>query len=190
MIVSENEALARLESPLNLINRLVARQTSQHNSMKLFGVTSQQDGKTNGNKSKIAVPPAPVQQESDFNPFRQAVTAELVKHIETSNEISNKPEVLPPETNLDSLIENSDSKIKLSIAHDVALDTLVKSLQMINGKLEEIPAKQLIGAATAASKIVNDIRTEQNKAGGSKSVHLHFYSPIQKQVSDYEEVTV
>src|SRR3990167_5530449 len=189
MIVSEKDAIARLESSFNLINRLKATGTVRRDSMGLFGVASRQDNNKLEIKSrnKIAVLPVVV---SDFNPFKKSEQSETAKEISLqskeikSNEV-RQAEVLPPETNLDELLENSDGRIRLSLAHDIALDTLVKSLQMINGRLEEIPAKQLITVASATSKVVNDIRTEQNKSSGTKSVHLHFYSPEQKKISDY-----
>ena len=175
MIISSEEAVKRLDSPLNLINRMRdnghASSSTRSKAMELFGI-----GKRKESPDKIeAVSYLPSPQPSDND--------------NSSSEVK-VPELVDDSRNIDDVVNDANAKIKLSLAHDAALDTLVKSLQIINNKLDEIPAKQVVSVASATSKIVNEIRTERNKTVGTKSVHLHFYSPEQKKISDYEEVTV
>ena len=175
MIISSEEAVKRLDSPLNLMNRIRdnghASSSTRSRAMELFGI-----GKKKENSDKIEAIPYLLSPQPSDNDHSSGIKV---------------PEVLiPEESNVEDIIDDANAKIKLSLAHDAALDTLVKSLQTINGKLDEIPPKQLVSVASATSKIVNEIRTERNKTVGTKSVHLHFYSPEQKKISDYEEVTV
>ena len=196
MIVSNKDALDRLESPMNLINRLNSG-VRRRDAMGLFGIgngngkpaiptTSLVEG--NRESDKLEIP------EVSFNPFQKSTA--LVP--QTSNPpVPSKP-TLPPSSgaeapNLDNLLGNADSQIKLSLAHDKALGVLDQALDELKIKVSEIKPDKLPGVIAATSKVVDQIqrqRIDANKARGNREVHFHFYTPERKKVEDYEVVEV
>lgn len=178
MIINETDAIKRLSSPMNLMNRL--RQTNNDkkgNAMALFGI-----GK------KTVAPQGSLQKkepEANFNPFITPQTSSQV------------PAIIPPTENpsptLSDILDNHDSQIKLGLAHDSALQLLSDSVAMLAGKLDDVRADKLPAVISAASKTVESIRRERNEAarvGKDKEVHYHFYTPQQKTVSDYQVIDV
>ena len=101
-----------------------------------------------------------------------------------------------PETStltIDTLVSNNEDQIKLSLAHDTALDTLTKSVILLRDKLDDVKADRLPTVIAATSKVVESIRKERTeiaKSNKGKEVHYHFYTPEQKKISDYEVVEV
>jgi hypothetical protein len=93
--------------------------------------------------------------------------------------------------NLDSLLDNANSKIKLELAHNEALDTLVDSVKQLRANLatEEKPAK-LADIASKMSRIVDQIRAERNKSSSGKTVNIHLYNPTQRSIKEYQSVEV
>lgn len=179
MIVKDEDAVKRLNSPMNLINRLRASSSKdkKNNAMSLFGIGRSADKKQQESDSSKPQPPS-------FNPF--------------SSESSSTPTGLIPserlaEPNLDSLLEDHESKIKLGLAHDRAIDLLNRSVQLLTDKLDDVRADKLPSVISAASKTVEGIRRERNEAaknGKDREVHYHFYTPAQKKISDYEVIDV
>lgn len=176
MIVNDKDAVARLNSPMNLINRL--KSTSRKDSMSLFGI---------GRKIESSTPqliPAVTEKETVFNPFR---TEEL------STSVLPSSSQVPAEAKLDNIIENHESQIKLGLAHDNALKLLNNSIDALSAKLDDVRADKLPSVISAASKTVESIRKERNEASKNSKdheVHYHFYTPEQKKISDYEVIDV
>ena len=200
MIVSESDALGRLGSPLNLMNRMRSS-GSRANAMGLFGVgnkapaaPAQTSAESSANSSSGAVAPT-------FNPFpakSQSATA-----LVPSSVIIDRPQIpvaptIPtedsPTSKLDELLDNADSNIKLGLAHNKALDTLSNAIDEVKIRIPEIKADKLPSVITAMSKVVSDIqrqRVENKKANvDNRSVHFHYYTPTQKAVTDYEVIEV
>lgn len=179
MIVSDDDAISRLSSPLNLMNRLKSPSSNgRRDAMGLFGIN---------NKDK--------EVRTSFNPFKREDPPEE----STALVPAGKPEDNPPETpaekppSLDSLIDNADSQIKLASAHDEALGVLVDSVKMIKLKLDDIKPEKLPAVIAATSKVVDQIqrqRIDANKGQAGKSVHFHFYTPTQRKVEEYDVVEV
>jgi len=176
MIVNENEAVKRLNSPSNLINRLRATST-RTNAMSLFGIGKKNVDIKTEDKMIEAV-------SASFNPFPP----------QTSSQI---PAVIPPIENpspvLGDILDNHDSQIKLGLAHDSALKLLNNSIELLSTKLDDVKADKLPAVISAASKTVESIRRERNEAakmGKDKEVHYHFYTPQQKTVAEYQIIDV
>jgi len=197
MIVPEKDAIERLSSPLNLINRLrSANNNNRKNSaMDLFQPSRQ--GEVQEQHSG--------QQHGGFvNPFDKVAnklsdnTALIpTKHLNpptiknSSPIIEHSQEQQAP--NLDTLLDNADSRIKLGIAHDTALDTLVSAVGLLKTKLDDMKPDKLPSAIMATSKVVDAIqrqRLDQAKNKQGREVHYHFYTPTQKKVDDYEVIEV
>lgn len=197
MIINDKDASARLNSPLNLINKLHER---KHGSaMNLFTG----DKSNNGSKTKsfLQTNTSKSQQESTpkaFNPFeKKTVTSEpnqtasspsSAALVPSSSVIDNQSE-----PNLDRLLDNAESNIKLGLAHDKAVNLLHDSLEKLSLKLDDIKADKLSAVISAASKTVESIRRERNEAAKSskgKEVHYHFYTPTQRKLSEYEVIEV
>lgn len=94
---------------------------------------------------------------------------------------------------LDNLINNSDEQIQLNLAHNSALSVLNSAVELMRLKLDDIKADKLPSVIAATNKVVESIRRERieiAKKGNDKEVHYHFYTPIQKTISDYDVVDV
>jgi len=175
MIINDKDAAARLNSPMNLINKL-------RNS--------------NGNKKNSAMslfipPPSSIKT---FNPF---IEKEVSSAICDSSTASVNVGVTHPTENtspvLNDILENHESQIKLGLAHDKALDLLNRSVEALSNKLDDVRADKLPSVISAASKTVESIRRERSEAaknGKDREVHYHFYTPEQKKVADYEVIDV
>lgn len=168
MLINDREAAARLNSPMNLINRLAASKNNdkRNNAMSLF------------------IPPsAKSEEKTSFNPF---------SHIQEVKETikASEPEYA---STLDKILENNESQIKLGLAHDSALNLLTNSIAVLAAKLDDVKADKLPGAITAASKVVESIRKERlenAKNDKDREVHYHFYTPAQKNINEYEVIDV
>lgn len=103
-------------------------------------------------------------------------------------------EVLPAdEIKTEDLIDNADAKIALANAHNEALGVLNKAIKRMGQTIEDIDPEKLPSAVNSVTKVVESIRRERLEAGKAKSgkdVHLHFYTPVQKALTDYEIVEV
>jgi hypothetical protein len=171
MIIDEDEAKKRLNSPLNLINQLKSRSINSSRpsaAMSLFGI-----GRAKEQKELEPSSPTPE--------ITSPGTA-----ISPTIPIATKP-------TLDQILENNDSQIKLGLAHDNALALLNKSVELLASKLDDIKADKLPATISAASKVVESIRkerTEALKSGINKEVHYHFYTPQQRDISEFEVIEV
>ncbi len=164
MIVNDKEAAARLASPMNLINRLdkLSNSDKRKNAMSLF------------------IPSGRV-KESERLEIPQAANPFVKQTLE------------PTKESLDNILENHESQIKLGLAHDNALKLLNNSIDTLSLRLDEVRADKLPSVISAASKTVESIRKERNEAAKNnkdREVHYHFYTPIQKSVTDYETIDV
>jgi hypothetical protein len=182
MIVKDADAIKRLESPMNLINRL-RRETvneKKNNAMSLFGMNRKRDESMPLAAVESHTLAAPKQIEEalvSFNPFQ---------HPPSSSQV-------PSSTSLDNILENHDAQIKLGLAHDSALKLLNDSISQLAAKLDDVRADRLPAVISAASKTVESIRKERNensKSNKDREVHYHFYTPTQKPISDYEVIDV
>lgn len=192
MIVKDDEAVRRLDSPMNLINRLKSASSSKNGAMNLFGLNKNDKGEIK--KSKV------------FNPFETSVKTETAAEVSSATvhvpviSPSSLPAIIQQaqpqpekESTLDKLIESNDSQIKLGLAHDNALDLLNNAVEALASKLDDVKADKLPAVISAASKTVESIRKERSEAAKNsrgQDVHYHFYTPIQKKLDDFEVIEV
>jgi len=173
MIISDDSASRRLNSPLNLINRL-KNVSSRSGAMQLF----------TGPKNKdITVIPNPFAKKEAMP---SADTIGLPERAGAQHPAENT-------ATLDNILENSDTQIKLGLAHDSALELLTKSVSLLSAKLDDVSASKLPQAISAASKVVESIRRERTEASKNtkdREVHYHFYTPNQRKVEEYEVIDV
>jgi hypothetical protein len=165
MIIDEISAIKRLESPLNLINRLRQATNHKNDAMELFT--------------------GPIQKNKITNPFERKVQEPLAAPA------AEFPE--REETTLDTILKDSDSQIKLGLAHDKSLTLLSKAVDLLSAKLDDVSASKLPAAITAASKVVESIRKERFEASRinkDREVHYHFYTPERKKLADFEVIEV
>jgi hypothetical protein len=163
MIVNDNSALAKLNSPMNLINRL--------------------------RKESSALRKESSVRSTAMSLFIPSKTASQ-KESQTSLKEQSQPQ--PTET-LSDILENHDSQIKLGLAHDKALDLLHRSVDMLATKLDDVSASKLPAVISAAAKTVEGIRRERAEASKNnkdREVHYHFYTPRQNKINDYEVIDV
>lgn len=174
MIINDKSANERLNSPFNLMNKL--KNSSRKNAMSLFIPASPKKEQENHKETSSIIKEQTVRES--FNPFSSESTGAF------------KGENIP---NLDNLIENNETQIKLTQAHDKALELLNNSVAILSAKLDDIRPDRLPQVIVASGKIVESIRRERNEArknGTEKEVHYHFYTPKQKNISDYAVIDV
>lgn len=165
MIINDKAAASRLNSPLNLINRLKDSNNPRKSAMSLF------------------IPEKKIVTLPSFNPF-----------IQTQSDIPETKKDSPEEaTSLSDILENHESQIQLGLAHDNAIKLLNASVSMLSAKLDDVSASKLPAVISAASKTVESIRKERSEAAKNnkdREVHYHFYTPQQNKISDYEVIDV
>lgn len=155
MIIPNDKAVERLNSPLNLINRLRKHETGV-DSLDIFKTPAVRPDIGNGEDS-----------ESDDK---------------ADSAIS-----------IDKLIRDADSQIQLASAHDKAVRLMNQAIDEMTLRVTEVKPEKLPAILTAASKLVTDLRREQleaAKVSGQKAVHLHFYTPTQKTIDQYDVIEV
>lgn len=178
MIINEKETEARLNSPINLINKLKSN-GSRKSAMSLFIRPSFAKPAAVAEQPKVEI----LKKEEElkaivtFNPF------EIAKQ---SNKESS------PRVSIDDLIENNETQVRLAHAHDQALELLNNSVALLSTKLEDVKADKLPSVISAASKVVEGIRKERRELNESsdREVHYHFYTPEQRKVSEYKVIDV
>jgi len=184
MLIKNDEALERLGSPLNLLNR-IPNSNSRNRAMNLF---------------------IPSQTKQDINSAFIPPTVDRTKDIESQSDLAVNGELIPSPTDIpssnpnsnsnvssDQIVEDADTKIKLALAHDQALGVLNNAIKMMGERLDDIDPEKLPSVINSTAKVVEGIRKERAAASIAKSgkdVHLHFYTPIQKTLTDYEIVEV
>ena len=190
MIINDTDALKRLNSPVNLINKMRSLSPSPRKSaMSLFGLKSE-NGLVKLDKPQ-ASPDKIEEVKITFNPFQTQSS-----QPQSPSAIISQPSSTPTQTKqpaLADILENHESQIKLGLAHDNALELLNRSVDMLAAKLDDIRADKLPTVVSAASKVVEGIRKERSEAAKNqkdREVHYHFYTPQQRQVSDYEVIDV
>lgn len=178
MIINESEAIKRLDSPMNLMNRLRNIKGSRNSAMSLFIPASRTDKIEDKIETKIEI-------AATFNPFKNPTLVSI--------QPSEKLEPTNQTPTLDTILEDHESQVKLGLAHDNALELLNNSVLMLAAKLDDIKADKLPAVVSAAAKTVEGIRKERNESarnGKDKEVHYHFYTPEQKKISDYRIIDV
>lgn len=182
MILSDIDAQARLNSPINLINRLKTSSNGRSKAMSLFGI-----GLRPEEVKKIDEP-----AKQSFNPFLRETPQETISN-EKESPLAATALAIQSDVKTDDIIKDSDRQIKLTIAHDKALDTLTAAVDRMNNTLHEVRPDKLPAIVAATSKVVESIRRERNEAAkGSKDreVHYHFYTPTQRKVIDFDVIEV
>lgn len=179
MLVSDKDAIARLSSSSNLANRLknISPSSTRKNAMSLF----------------IKPTVEKIEKKIAFNPFEnkdkpQEPTVELIPV-----ESSQAPVESREEPRLENLINDHEAQVKLGLAHDQSLALLSNSVKMLTDKLDEVSAAKLPGVITAASRVVESIRKERleiSRQGKDKEVHIVFYTPEQRKLTDYAVIDV
>lgn len=209
MIIDDKAAAKRLNSPLNLINRLNDQKNgrsahrAQH-AMDLFGLNRASHATTensNGKeKEKIEWSFQSNKAGTSNNPSTNPST-EIIPRNGSHNgynsinnegtQKSNGNETQQLQIKTDDLIDNADNQLELSQAHNNALKLMTASINQLSAKLDNVRADRLPAVITAASKVVESIRKERSEAAKTdkeKDVHYHFYVPVQKKIADYGEV--
>lgn len=190
MIVNDKDAATRLNSPMNLINKLKNPKSDRKSAMGLFGIgrqTTEKSVEVEVIKNKVEIIKPNEEIIISFNPFQAKEKSSSLVPIKS-------PSQVPQEEKLDNILEDHEAKIKLGLAHDKAIELLNRSVDMLTTKLDDIKADKLPSVISAASKTVESIRRERNESNknnkADKEVHYHFYTPEQKNVSDYKIIDV
>jgi hypothetical protein len=181
MIINDKEASRRLDSPMNLINKLKSINGSKNSAMQLFGIGR----KASSEGTQVCIC-------GKYPHTKECCGVGIGEIKETFNPFQPLAEI-PPIENLDTILVGNESQIKLGLAHDRALELLNRSTEMLLTKLDDVSASKLPSVISAASKTVEGIRRERlesTKNNKDREVHFHFYTPDQKKISDYEVIDV
>jgi hypothetical protein len=190
MIINNNDAVNRLSSPHNLMNRLSSlKSKDRKGAMNLFippsaGVDVSVKRVTNEDIPEVT-----------FNRrIKEDTQSTGLINLPAAPTITSLPDTQKSEeSKIEQLIPNAEEQIKLAQAHDNALAVVNDAVRILHAKLDDIKADKLPSVIAAASRVVTDIRRERNEATknqNNRDVHYHFYTPEQKTVSDYEIIDV
>lgn len=165
MLISDDEASVRLNSPLNLMNRLRRASPSS-------------------NKAKAAM-----ELFTGMKPAAEPVHVPEVLPAVPSRQSSSLPSNAPT---LDSILDNADTKIKQELIHNAATTAMEEAIKQLTLKLPEASKPhQLADIAAKMSRIVKDIRDDRKGVDSrDKQVHVHFYTPEAKKITEYKEIEV
>lgn len=182
MLINNKSAEERLKSPNNLFNKLrsaASQQGKNRNVMGLFGVGRKEEGELRSGTKEVNGIKLPV-----FESKSEVKIPEVLPALNQPASGLNSPTI-------DDLVNNPENNIKLEAVHDKALTTLHAAMNEINRRLPEVnKVKDLADIAAKMNKVVTDIRAEKSKRNDNiESVHLHFYTPERKKLTDYQEVT-
>lgn len=117
------------------------------------------------------------------------------ERVEVSFNEPKAKEIIPlPEFSSEG-INDSDTKIKLALAHDNALDLLTKSINYLRTRLDsnDVKVSAVPGIMISSNKVISDIRKERlerEKARTGENIHYHFYCPNQRKIDEYEVIDV
>lgn len=210
MIVNDNDALARLLSPNNLVNQIKnGAFNSRKQGMALFGVGE----KVNGNNQTAAAPvfkspfsPGPPTEDiPDSNVSTGTTDNADVSTVRNSEPAVGLGEQLARTTGkeyrvvpvneptIDDLLGDADSQIKLTEAHNAALAVVNAALTRVTNDIDTINPNRLPAILTAAQKIVDSVRKEKlemAKTGNRGTTHHHFYTPTQRHINTFEVIEV
>jgi len=202
MILNDKDAISRLNSPMNLVNKLGEKKTERtsgerKNAMSLFIPSNNKPYERPPVAEKpevvIEIPPAATTVNKIFiNPFDSATInsdSSRDSHSQRDSDSSSQRDI--QSAKLDTILENPDTKIKLGLAHDKAIDLLARSIEVLSDRLNEVSPAKLPTVILAASKTVEGIRRERNenlRNNKDREVHYHFYTPQQRKVEDFEVI--
>src|ERR1035437_113609 len=137
MIINDSDAIKRLSSPMNLINRL-KETSSRKSAMSLFGVGRSREVFIDGTTVSSAI--TGVEHLVENTSLKEKLIEEVtVKFNPFSTKEESQTSLLPLSTSpllsetplLETILGNSDSQIKLGLAHDRALELLNRSTNML-----------------------------------------------------------
>ncbi len=171
MILPEKSVLDRLNSSDNLLQRLTR-------------IRQKPDTKSNAAMSLFTP------GKSNFASFKPEPSLPSIPPLPEPSSIVPEAEAHPT---LDKLLDRPENIIGLELAHNTALSLLNRSVQMLGEKLDDVRADKLPSVIAATSKVIDGIRkekSEMNKNKENRSVHLHFYTPIQREESEYKVIDV
>src|SRR5260221_3022016 len=142
MLISDKGAIARLDSPMNLMNKLRQTSNPRKSAMSLFirpSVEKIEDKEIEDIKIS-------------FNPFQKL-----------SIEPLPTPEIQTPPTKLDDILKNNESQIKLGLAHERSLNLLSRSVHILASKLDDVRDDKRASVITVASELAESLRKERSE---------------------------
>ncbi len=160
MIINDSDAAKRLNSPLNLINRLAA---------------SRKDNKAKEAMS-IFIKPAVRQTETADRQLHNQIHTESQPDITLETILENHESQIKLGLAHDSalkLLGNSISQL---------------SAKLDDVKADKLPAA--IIAASKVVESIRKERLAVKSSGSEREVHYHFYTPEQKTIEQYEVIEV
>jgi predicted transcriptional regulator len=185
MILSEDEALARLENPNNLVNVL---KNQVKNTVTIMEVPH--GGRKEGDK---AIPPR----------VRELLGILTVESGETQKEIASVfgvSQVTVSDISKGLIGDRLDEDLAIKIdktkeekratAHDLALDALVGSLNAVGKHVANIDnPHKAASIATQMSKVISNLE-DKDKPADVANVKVILMAPVQKQERHYETIDV
>lgn len=160
MIIDDSAATARLNSPLNLINRLKNVSRAKDSAMQLFT-----------GPGKL------------FNPFAARELSESQPAELPEKESTTLDTILADNESQIKLGLAHDKALSLLVNSVGVLESKLSEVSV-----SKLP--QAILAASKVVESIRRERTEASKNNKDREVHYHFYTPDQKKMESYEVIDV
>jgi len=160
MLLDSLDALTRVSSPDNLINRL----RGLNNPASVIDIKSENDSVDAISKSELAV-------------VEEFLESEGLVEQSSQREIPK----------LDELVPDALDKIKVNLAQATALDVLQESLNDLRFRMSEVDKpEKLSRIASDASKIISNLKPKEESGPARGSVII--YKPVVANISEYRTV--
>lgn len=172
MIVNEEEALARLNSPDNLVNKL-KEQTPPSSNIEYKDLYSNREGPK-------AIPPMIQTLAVTLGRLDSQQAAASALDMSQAN--------VSYLTNHGKKVDRDQVEKKVDKVHSDALDGMLEAIGLIKPKLQDVKkATDLSAIAANLGKVVRNT-TPQEKA--TTNVKVIVYSPSQNAEADYEDAII
>jgi hypothetical protein len=177
MILEQSEADDRLNSADNLVNRLRnsrIQPSADRNSQPVWGEK---------NRSSISDTPFGIKREPS-----RAESMSIFGVEKQSSSVHNP--VLPPSP--EELIQDLESKLKLGLAHDAAVEVMYDSVEMLRKNLVNMDPSHPERLAKVAFEMGRIVSTIDEVRSGSKHMNAPtiIYKPVMLNETHYEVVNV
>ncbi len=182
MIVNEEEALARLNSPDNLSNKLLRKFIQEDEDAR----EKEEESQSNISIEKMYKNRIGPRQIPPLIQTLAVATGRLTTQQAAANAFGMSQENVNYLTHEGKNVNRDKVNSELKKVHDSALDAMMESINLIKPKLENVRK------ATDLSKIAADmgrvIEKTAPREAGNLGVKIVVFAPNMKVESDYEEV--
>jgi len=124
--------------------------------------------------------------ENLINRLRRKISIPDARILPPEDKSETRMVVLPP--SVDDLVDNLDSKLKLSSMQEKAVDIINDSMTLLKERMSEVPTKSLSHVAADMSKIISNIREQRGMQ--TNNIQVMIYAPEVRSEREFEVIDI